>query len=42
MAGIKVALAVAIGGAGAGLLISLCGRWKRLDSVAVKDAVVAA
>ena len=42
MAGIKVALAVAIGGAGAGLLISLCGRWKRLDSVAVKDAIVAA
>ncbi|KAK4152274.1 major facilitator superfamily domain-containing protein [Chaetomidium leptoderma] len=42
MAGIKVALGISIGGAGLGLLICLCSRWKRLNSEAVKDAVVAA
>lgn len=46
MVGIKVALATTVGGAGAGLLISLCSRWQRLDAAAAaaaaKDAPVAA
>ncbi|KAH6613225.1 major facilitator superfamily-domain-containing protein [Chaetomium tenue] len=42
MAGIKVALGISIGGAGLGLAICLCSGWKRLNSNAVKDVVVAA
>lgn len=42
MSGIKVALGISIGGAGLGLIICLCSQWKRLNSDAVKDAVVAA
>jgi hypothetical protein len=42
MAGIKVALGISIGGAGLGLVICLRSRWKRLNSDAVKDVVVAA
>ncbi|KAH6851372.1 major facilitator superfamily-domain-containing protein [Chaetomium sp. MPI-CAGE-AT-0009] len=41
MAGIKVALGISIGGAGLGLVICLCSRWKRLNLDAVEDAVVA-
>ncbi|KAK4031982.1 major facilitator superfamily domain-containing protein [Parachaetomium inaequale] len=42
MDGIKVALAISIGGAGLGLVICLCSSWRRLNADAVKDAVVAA
>ena len=42
MAGIKVALGISIGGAGLGLVVCLCSRWKRLNPDMVKDAVVAA
>jgi hypothetical protein len=42
MDGIKVALGISIGGAGLGLVICLCSSWRRLNSDAVKDAVVAA
>lgn len=38
MAGIKVSLAIPIGATGVALLISLCGRWKRLNTEAVKEA----
>lgn len=41
MAGIKVALGISMGGAGLGLVFSLCSSWRRLSSEAVKDAIVA-
>ncbi|GAB1313725.1 hypothetical protein MFIFM68171_03935 [Madurella fahalii] len=41
MAGIKVALAIAIGGTGLGFLLALCGKWNRLNSAQVKEAAVA-
>jgi len=42
MAGIKVAFAIAIAGAGVGLFFCIAGRWKRLNSAAVKEALVVA
>lgn len=38
MIGIKVALALAVGGTGAGFVVSLCNSWRRLDTSSVKKA----
>jgi len=41
MAGIKVALAIAVGGAGVGFLLALCNKWQRLGTKSAKDAAIA-
>lgn len=40
MAGIKVALAISIGGAGFGLVICLFSKWTKLDSETAKETAV--